>query len=402
MRPVAPRERIVFLDVLRGLALAGIVIANIRGFGSPMEAYNRPRLLWDSPLDRVVNFLLETLVTGKFITIFSILFGLGFAIQVDRARRLGAEFVRLYLRRMAVLALFGAAHVLLLWWGDILLSYAAAGALLLLFRDRTQESLIRWSLALYWLPVALFLALTMLSALEPIAGTPEAPGRLAAAMRHATEVYRSADGMAIFHQRIEDWRAFNASFPVVLPRILGLFLFGLWLWREGLVQRPAAYAPRLRRWLPRLLAVGLAGNLAYAAISYFAQPDLAQPGAMAAAMWVAASAGVPALSLSIGAWVLLAGLDPRRRRWLKPFSFVGRTALTNYILQSLIGTWIFYGFGLGYFGSVNPLAGIGLAVGIYLAQVIASGLWLRRFRFGPLEWLWRTLTYRRWQPLLRS
>jgi len=402
MRPVAPRERIVFLDVLRGLALAGIVVANIRGFGSPMEAYNRPRLLWNSPADQAANFLLETLVTGKFLTIFSILFGLGFAIQVDRARERGARFVRLYLRRMAILALFGAAHVLLLWWGDILLSYAVAGALLLLFRNRNQESLIRWSLALYWLPVALFLGLTMLSALEPMATAPEAPGRLAGAMRHATAVYRSADGMAIFHQRIEDWRAFNASFPVVLPRILGLFLFGFWLWREGVVQRPAAYAGRLRRWLPWFLTVGLVGNLVSAAVNYVYQPDLAQPGPAAAVLWVAASAGVPALSLAIGSAVLLAGLRPGWRRFLEPFSYVGRTALTNYILQSVIGTWIFYGLGLGYFGTVSPLEGVGLAIGIYLIQVWASGLWLRWFRFGPLEWLWRTLTYGRWQPLLRA
>jgi len=402
MRPVAPRERIVFLDVLRGLALAGIVVANIRGFGSPMEAYNRPRLLWNSPADQAANFLLETLVTGKFLTIFSILFGLGFAIQVDRARERGARFVRLYLRRMAILALFGAAHVLLLWWGDILLSYAVAGALLLLFRNRNQESLIRWSLALYWLPVALFLGLTMLSALEPMAAAPEAPGRLAGAMRHATAVYRSADGMAIFHQRIEDWRAFNASFPVVLPRILGLFLFGFWLWREGIVQRPRTHAKRIRRYLPRLLAAGLGGNLVFAAVNHVYQPDLTQPGASAAVMWVAASTGVPALSLAIGAVVLLAGLQPRWQRLLKPFSFVGRTALTNYLLQSVIGTWIFYGFGLGYFGTVSPLEGVGLAVGIYLVQVLASGLWLRRFRFGPLEWLWRTLTYARLQPLLRA
>jgi uncharacterized protein len=215
-------------------------------------------------------------------------------------------------------------------------------------------------------------------------------------------VYSGAGFMAILRQRLADWVEFNAGFPVVLARILACFLFGFWLWRRRVFQRPEEHRERLRRWWPWFLAVGLAGNLGYAGISAVYAPDLSEPTALGAAMWFSSAVGVPALSLFYGSAVLLMFQAPALRGLFAPFCAVGRTALTNYLLQSAVCIWIFYGFGLGYFGRVRPPAGLVLAAGIYAGQVGLSALWLRAFRYGPAEWLWRSLTYGASQPMRRE
>jgi len=388
MRPVAPGERITVIDVLRGVALLGIIVANMRGFNSPMEAYLEPGLMWNGPVDRWTQAFIDCLVTGKFIMIFAVLFGLGFAIQLSRAWERNAPFPAIYVRRMIGLALFGVAHVLFLWWGDILLSYAVAGLALLAFRDHDDETLLRWSLMLYWLPVVMFLGFAVLGAQGP----REAAG-VEGSMARAIRVYTEGGFGEMLAQRLADWRVFNAAAPVSLPRILGLFLFGVWIWRKGIFQHPAEHRERLRRWMPWLLITGLAGNIFYVAALRSAGENPMEPSANNVSLWIVSTAAIPALSLFYGGAVLLLYERGRGRRLLAPFAAVGRMALTNYLLQSVISVFIFYGFGLGLFGKVRPLPGFALALAVYALQVAYSALWLRRFRYGPAEWLWRKATY---------
>jgi uncharacterized protein len=389
MEPVPPPERIPVIDVLRGVALAGIIVANLRGLGGPMEAYLQPSRLWAGAADRAAQCLVDVLVGGKFIALFAMLFGLGFGVQSERAARREEVFAAVWVRRMAVLALFGAGHVLLLWWGDILFVYAAAGLVLLAFRAQDQRGLAFWAILLYLFPLALFAGLGVLGGGAP----PAPPGPEADPIARSIGIYTRGGFGAQLALRWREWLDFNASAPYSGPRILGFFLFGFWLWRERFFLELESHRARLRRWWPWLLAAGLAGNGIYVAVNTLAEPDLLTLSGASLAVWTAASLGIPALSLFYASAVILLHSSGRWGRLLAPFGAVGRMALTNYLAQSAIGALLFHGGGLGLYGRVGPAVGLPVALAIYALQAGFSGWWLARFRYGPAEWAWRRLTY---------
>src|SRR3974377_1818159 len=151
--PITLSERILFIDVLRGMALFGILAANMRGFFAPLDAYMYTGMLYHSRADVLAQAFIDILIQGKFISIFSFLFGMGFAIQMSRAEAKGARFLGFYPRRLLALALFGLIHGILIWAGDILLTYALSGAILLLFRNRRQKTLLWWAGGLMAFPI---------------------------------------------------------------------------------------------------------------------------------------------------------------------------------------------------------------------------------------------------------
>src|ERR1700722_15890002 len=153
--PVHLSERILFIDILRGMALFGILAANMRAFFAPLDAYGTIGVLFHSRADILAQAFVDTFIQGKFISIFSFLFGMGFAIQMSRAEARGVRFMGFYPRRLLALALFGLIHGLLIWAGDILLTYAFSGAILLLFRKRQQETLLWWAGGLFTLPIVI-------------------------------------------------------------------------------------------------------------------------------------------------------------------------------------------------------------------------------------------------------
>src|SRR5580700_9279850 len=136
--PVTAAERILYIDILRGMALFGILAANMRGFNAPLDLYGNIRPLFHGRADLIAQGFIDIFIQGKFVTLFSFLFGLGFAVQLSRAEERGVKFLSFYPRRLGGLALFGLIHGILIWWGDILLSYALAGTLLLFFRNRSN------------------------------------------------------------------------------------------------------------------------------------------------------------------------------------------------------------------------------------------------------------------------
>ncbi len=397
MQPTTATERVVEIDVLRGFALIGIIVANMRGFNSPMEVYMRPYLVWDSTVDRAVQAFIDCFVSSKFITLFAILFGLGFAVQLERA---GERFTGIYLRRLVWLLAIGAIHAFGIWWGDILLAYALMGFFLLAFRERPIESVARWALILYWLPVLFLVGFFVLS-LTGSGAAPQMPEATEEGIQQTINVYTRGSFAEILAQRFADWTSFNAAFPFSLPRVLGFFLFGVWLWRKGILQNIEEYLPHIRRLWMWALPVGLAGNAFFVLVNEVWRPNPMEPTLLTLTWWTAASIGVPALSLFYACSVVLLFRSRAGKRLLTPFAAVGRMALTNYLMQSIVCTAIFYGFGLGLFGTFSPLAGLLLALAIYAVQVVMSGIWSRIFRFGPAEWLWRSATYGRLQPLLR-
>ena len=388
--PVPSEERITVIDCLRGAALLGILIANMRGFNAPLIAYMRPSVMWTWMPDRIAQALVDWLVSGKFITIFATLFGVGFAIQMDRAASRG-HGVSVYARRMAVLVLIGLVHAFGLWWGDILLPYAVCGFFLMLFRRRSQRALLIWGNSLYWLLLVLFVGFYIATLFG--VQVPQPPGG-AEHLQKIIDAYANGSLRDIFVTRAGEWAEAN-GFVLFLTHILGIFVFGLYIWRQGYLRRPADHLDWWRRGQRLGLAVGIVGNFIAVAVDWVFKPNPMLPTLVTSSLMVVRLISVPALSLGYASTIVLLWQNPVWQRRLMPFSYVGRMALTNYLLQSLICTTIFYSYGLGFYGRVGPLADLFLALVIYSLQVPFSRWWLASPRFGPMEWVWRRLTYGR-------
>lgn len=404
-RPVAQAERVQLLDVLRGFAIFGILLANMLVFSGYMFSENSGADLsvyWAAAADGAVLFLIEFLVDGKFYSLFSFLFGLGFAVQMLRARAKGVPFKPLFARRLLVLLLLGLAHAVFLWAGDILSIYAFVGFFLLLFRNSTDRTLLTGALVLLALPVVqygLILAYSLRTAPAAAAPDPEAEVSRQAFFQglinaFATGTYGEvldANVGILLYGRYPDL-IFTGRFF----KVLAMFLIGFYAGRKMIFQNLSEHLPLIRRVAVWGLVLGLIGNLALALLTQTEAYYSLQP--LGILQSLAYAVGVPALCLFYVAGISLLYLQPAWRRRLALFAPVGRMALTNYLLHTVVCLLIFYSFGLGYLGQVGVAGGTLLAIGIYSLQIPLSMLWLRYFRYGPAEWLWRTLTYGRLQP----
>lgn len=400
--PIATAERIDVLDVLRGFALWGIVVINILAFKSP----GGPAILFfeGGSVDRFVVQAILLFVESKFFTLFSFLFGLGFAVQLARAQERGVPFVPRFPRRLLVLLVFGIAHVVLLWDGDILVIYALVGFLLLLFRNRSPRSLLRWAAVLLLVPLLLVIA--GLVTLEVLRVTPftaqigqaeaEFQATYAQMRLEGIERYGGGTYWAILVQRVTDYLAVLPLLVSRVPAVLAMFLLGLYVGKQNMLRTIPHHLPLLRRVRMWGLGVGIVASL----LVVLAQTQLSPISAVVALLFNQTLAG-PVLSMGYVATLVLAWQRPRWKRRLAPLAATGRMALTNYLGQSLICAVLFYGYGFGLTGQVGVAASALLATSIYALQTLWSVWWLRRFQFGPLEWVWRSLTYGTLQPFRR-
>jgi uncharacterized protein len=408
--PVTARERLVVLDALRGFALLGIALMNIEFFTRPMQGV---MLGFDPALrgaDYSAGWAIMAFVQGKFWTLFSLLFGVGFGVMLQRADALRADpdFNRLYIRRLVALFAFGALHAALLWPGDILVPYAVAGFILLLMARTMQPgALWKLGLGLYLGPLLLVWGVALmisLAQLDPKAGAQivgefdKATAEVREAYAAAEAVYRDGSWVAVTVQRIRDTLTMYQYLPMMVPMILGMFMLGTWLLRTGRLHDIPAHRVFWRNLL-------LLGGPLGAVCAVFAMPPLLAGDMMvptlplAWGMTLMTLAGL-LLCLAYAAAIVLAvaGPLPALGRLLGP---VGRMALTNYLLQSLVFSTLFYGYGFGLWGQVPRAQQVLLVFAVFLAQILLSHLWLARFRYGPMEWLWRTLTYGR-APAMRA
>lgn len=411
LAPVSAGERIEAMDVLRGFALPGILLMNIESFAGPFSVALTGLDPGLQGADRWVDALIYLLVQGKFWTLFSLLFGMGFAVMMHRAEAAGRPFAGLYLRRTLVLLVLGIAHALLLWPGDILAFYAATALVLLLCFRRTPVSrLPLWGVGLYLAPMLLIFLMGLLAGLAQlmpeVAKEMAADAELARAGFYETvQAQRAAYGSGRFAevtaQRAADFGEMVGYYlMMMLPMALGMFLLGVWFLRSGAIARPQDF-PRL---YSRLRGAGLLAGLVAVLIAFWLSPTVI-PGefnARIGSAFLLGTVGSLLLCLAYLAWVLR-GLQSKcwapRLAMLAP---AGRMALSNYLMQSLVCTSLFYGYGLGYFEQL-PRAWQPLFVLVLFAlQLVLSRWWLARFRFGPMEWLWRALTYLQLPPMRRA
>jgi len=398
LQPVAPAERIVLLDVLRGFALLGILLMNIEGFAGPLNAALTgvdPAL---AGADRWADAFVYFFVQGKFYTLFSLLFGMGFAVMWARAEGARRPFVPMYLRRSGGLLVIGLAHALLLWSGDILVSYALLSLLLLAFAEAPTRWLPALGVLVYLFASAWVLLFGAIGTLaQHDAGFQQQIAEVGAQWQQALEAQRQAFGAGSYAQataqRLADLGESLRGLLVNGPTMLGMFLLGAWFLRSGVITAPARHARlfAILRWLALPLGIVLM------AASYRISPwmDPARLDIPLALAWALGSLANLLMCLGYLAWVTRWAAS---LHWLAP---AGRMALSNYLLQSLVCTLLFYGYGAGLFERLPRAWQIPFALGLFALQLVASHAWLRAFRFGPVEWLWRGFTYLQWPPLRR-
>ena len=404
--PVQGVERMEVLDAVRGAAVLGILLSNVialsgLGFVAPNHYETLPLAAWHLSIWFGVLFLVE----AKFYSLFSFLFGVGFAVFTTRASAREADGATLFKRRLTGLLIIGLIHSVLIWMGDILLTYAVLGFALVPFMRKDDRTILRWAFTMLLLPIALTaLAVAVMTMFAP--APPPAAADAAAVSPLPGPLQDAVDGFA--NGSYADVVQGNAIFTVAqivrrfvlmfFPRVFGMFLLGLYVGRRGIFADLEAHRPLLIRLCAIGVFVGLPLSYLGARMEVSAL-GLQLPGARLLLETTIKTIGIPALALGYAAAFSLLFLERRGLR--RAFAAPGQMALTNYLLHSIIGVAIFYGIGLGYWAKV-PLAAVMIgAFGVFLVQIALSRAWLAYAAFGPAEWLWRMFTYRRAVPLGR-
>lgn len=399
--PIQSRERIEVLDVIRGFALLGILIANMSMFSSPAMFLDivgeNP---WTGFWNKLTTSFINLFVQGKFYSMFSFLFGLGFSIFLERAKTRTAKPVKLFHRRLFVLLIIGLIHAFFIWSGDILVSYALLGFLLPLFFNVKPKTLLLWALALF-LVFIMFMSLSMgmvdllKSAQEDIFNQALGPfiAETEKTIANSYHAYGNGTFAEIMSQRaVDSLSALSQVFMNVFI-IFPLFLIGLYAGKKEIFQNIEANLPFIKRVWTWSFVIGFIMSLVkFAAKTRMAEDFFSFNTAIHFGAGVFADTGL--CLFYITTLVLLC----RNTKWmvrLRPLAYMGRMALSNYLLQSIICTTIFYNYGLGLYGKVGPAWGLVLTLVIYIIQIFISKYWFKYFRFGPMEWVWRSLTYGR-------
>jgi uncharacterized protein len=403
LQPVQSTERIDLIDIVRGFALFGVLLANLVWLTTDVVLTDqRLAQLPTAPLDRFVKSLVIFFIDGKFYTLFSFLFGLGFTIQLARAEARGLSAGRLYTRRVAILALIGVLHIALLWYGDILLAYALLGFALLGVRRWNERLLIALAICLALFTRVGFQTYTRFArSADP---TTESASKDDAEKERHLAVFDGDSYRAIVRENVTLYYGDlvrEGLAWILLPQVFARFLFGFYVGRRRWLERPADLLPWLRRALPWAITLGVLGNGTWVLLTQLRESHvIGRDSGWALAATPLIEAGILSMSFSyLAALVLLYHRSTAWRHRLGQLAPVGRMALTNYLTHSVIYLLAFTGVGIGLYGSVGPAFCLVFAVVVFGAQIVGSRLWLAFFRFGPAEWLWRSLTYGQAQPM---
>ncbi|MGO1057959.1 DUF418 domain-containing protein [Planococcus sp. FY231025] len=380
LQPVALHERVEAIDLMRGFALLGILLINMPTFHSPFS-YIDPYTWFAGKWDTEMFAFLDIFVQASFYPLFAMLFGYGLAMQFMKAKAKQQPFVPLAAKRLLFLLLIGIVHAFLIWYGDILITYAVTGFLLIGLLRLPPAWLLGLAALLYTIPQA-FMALLLFIAVsvDPnfYTGMQEVQSSLAA--------YPTGTFAEIFRQRLEDWLHSNnpSVYFLLIITILPHMMLGAAAAKWRLVERAADMK---KGWL----AVG--GLALLAGLFLKSTPFLFEQNY--AFRHVQDAFGGPLLSIGYAALFVLAAQSGAFRKAMRPLAKAGRMSLTVYISQSVIATLLFYSYGLGLYGQVDLVTGTWIALGIFAIQLIFAEMWFSKFSQGPLEKLWRRAAYGR-------
>ena len=400
--PIKSSERYVILDALRGFALFGIALANFPEFS--LYTFLNTEATQAMPshaIDRTVHFLQYMFIDGKFYTVFSLLFGIGFSIIISNAMKKGADGFRIFYRRMTLLAAFGFLHLMFIWSGDILMLYALLGLLLPSFCHLSDKRLFAWSATMLFLPVIVdFIQ-------EIFHMTLSAP--IVELQRYYCAKYGITD--ANFAYWLHDAKDYKSVFEFLIQgalvrvqefidgnryfKVFGLFLLGFYIGKHKLYADIAGN----KQILHKTFKTGLFAGLPLAVLYTWSGTCNHPLGLTVHSILYLVS--VFPLGFAYVAGICLLYLKHPEWKIFSIFAAPGRMALTNYIMQSVIGMLLFYGIGFGLGSKIGLWQTELIVMGVFLFQIVFSHFWFALFKFGPLEWIWRMLTYGKWFNILK-
>ncbi|MBN2761566.1 MAG: DUF418 domain-containing protein [Bacteroidales bacterium] len=396
LTPTKPKQRIEILDILRGFALLGIIFNNIlylSGYAFVPYAELQQTLTFQT--DEKIYLLQEIIVSGKFYTLFCLLFAAGFYLQFSKNKNNTVDFLKTHRRRLFILLLIGLIH-LMIWFGDILFLYALMGFILILFRNTKTRNLFRWSLFFLLLPVLIdFALMPFFHASETLSATSHAsaahtnyPDMTA---EEVFETFKHGTIREIFVLNIHNyiWKWLSYLFSRRFFTVLGTFLLGYYLSANGFFQERT----KSTKLLLSSLIIGLSAAIAAEAMGgsqYQFPPTLIN--IIYKVLLLSGQIFLCFFYITLIYKIVNTQIGKRILDYLKP---AGRMALTNYISQTIILVIIFYNFGFNLFGELSLIVSCGVAISVLVLQIIASNIWLKYFQFGPLEWIWRCLTYKK-------
>ncbi len=377
--------RLVQVDALRGFALLGILAINIMIFASPYYGLGLFDPNFRSASDIFAQFAVRLLFETKFYLLFSFLFGYSFTLLMSSAERAGEAFIPKMMRRLASLWIIGAIHAVLLFHGDILTTYAVLGLLLLVLRHRPDRRLARLAIGLVIAAVLLCAAISLLLEMADLSADP---ATVMADARATLAAYLGGPA-SIIRRHIEEL----ASTWIVVgliqgPTALAMFLVGLMAGRRQLLAETDKHRQLLHRLLWLGLIIGLPGAIFYASTLIFPGEPAREFLGLSVSLLTA-----PFLTGAYAAGLILWFQAPSGVRLAHVLAPAGRMALSNYLLQSLICAFIFYGYGLSLMGRIGPIAAFALALAIFVLQLGLSSWWMRRFAYGPVEYFLRAATH---------
>lgn len=399
-QPIQPKERIVALDFLRGFALLGILLMNIQSFAMPFSAYFNPTTFGDlTGINLGVWTFSHIFADSKFMTIFSILYGAGIILITQKAEEKGNRPGRLHYSRTFWLLVIGLFHAYILWYGDILVLYAVTAFIVFLFRRISPRWLLIWGTVTLMIGSLITLGLGASYSFFP----PEVQADFVSAWSPSDAVL--AAEVEAFQGGWLQQQGHRAE-KSLDTQTSGFFFWGFWragglmLLGMGLFKMGVLTARRTKSFYRNMLLVGFATGfplIIVGLVTSFNSGWSLEYARFAGSLfnyW-----GSIGVSLGYIAAVMLIAQSGRGQALVDRFAAVGRTALSNYLLQTILSILVFYGFGLGLFGQVERFGQLLVVLGIWAVQLIISPIWLRYFKFGPVEWLWRSLTYGKAQPM---
>lgn len=380
MEPIQKEKRISTLDVLRGISLLGIVIVNMITFNAPVLYYN-PYEWWKDG-DAAVYKWVEILIQSSFYPIFAMMFGYGSVILRDRIKERGLTFSKIYFKRLLFLLLIGLLHAFFIWSGDILANYAIYGMVLIAMLELSGEVLMISGIMLFLIPNLLFILYILVNALiDPNTTLMYAD---IANVNKAFNAYSTGSYWEITKQRIADWTAVNGSSNLFFSvfSILPLMMIGAGASKAKLLQKAKDHK---RKWL-FLFVVSFIIGIFLKSLPVLINSNLAFK-------LIQQSLGGTIFSFAIVAFIVLLMTNRICEKLLRPIGTAGRMSLTIYLVQSIVGSIIFYHYGLGFYGGLTLLSCVLIGVFIYIIQIILAEIWFMKFQHGPLEKVWRMVTY---------
>jgi len=406
INPISANERVQLLDVLRGIAIFGMFTVNMTADIWWGDAFRESQLALP---DFVALVVVDLFSNGKFITIFSFLFGIGFFVQTERAGARGDNVAAFYIRRSAGLLFIGVVAMACTLPTWILIDYAIIGLALLLFRNRSPRTILVAAVVCFLLAkifgsiIPDYLEHTENVTLVAEQTTSEGSHPPVPIETSKDTILRDGDFLQVSSYMLRDaWESFSDwHYYLGELDLLGIMLLGLFVGRQRAIWDPAIRWSLARKVLPWLIGIGFGGCLIWVVMQDFSVGDTTSVVHLIIRELAAWPIGMPLLGLGYAAAITLLIERESWRKRLIPFAAVGRMALTNYLITGFVAAFISFSWGLGLYGGIMPAVGLLLVLIIYAIQVLASRWWMARFHFGPAEWLWRSFTYGRLQPMGR-